>query len=1783
MKKTRLLALVICLAFALTMLPAVSFAEESAPGPDTETVVESYGTITATLRFDYPQRTDLVETKNINVSLLDENGTMIREAKINGNVSGDTVVTLKNTDGVLLTTEQEIGYMDVLFNNVPADGTYRLKYTGDGYKDYVSGDIVLGDYSKRAIVGTDGNTFSLGDVNGDELIDKTDIDAVSQALGSEAPEDIALYDLNGDGKIDIVDLMYVNHQADQELKDNEPMEIFDTNLIMTRVIKVEKIQAEMEKTLDVNGEVANLFAENNEETVSFISKAPDEPVAIPITFEEPVEMEQIEIVSPSATGAITAGIAKVECEDLETKETFTVEVPFDNEPLEEVLPLAADGDTGRSNIVINLGRRVAVKKVTINVEKVEGADGKASFAVVQEIKFLKDIVPENPTSQNMAVTGFTATPGNEEVSFTWDEYPNVTGYIIYYTNTNKPSDGERQMTFNTNHGTVTGLTNLDVYNFCITAISGEEGDGRWESIRSGTVTATPIPNAAPSDKTTMIVVKNAEEDNTVKSGELSVSWKKTDNTTFYRLYYKATGQLADAVYYKNEQALIDAGFTPYSQTADGTVTDIATLSVLLTGLENDKEYSIYIIVGNSIGMGPVSDPATGTPTERKIEFPELPTKDRLTNDHITGAWLVDSNYDPNETTDGKTFDPTVLYDNDPLTYWQSKQWWQHGGIAFEFDQQYEMNYLFAIPRLDGTYRNNHRLYKVWTYDDEAYSKITSYITQLKSGKALSEAQQKEMRELATTSTQGNVNVSDRINGYMVFPFDKTNVRFMVVDTEQEAYNVRTFSDFFFYEGNTLADDIAKLFKDDAFTELTDAAKSNKTETTGLITKYMAAAISADGYYVDKDSLIDELNLASNLLNGQPTGGLVKSDFRSRSASVDSGKFGQSASDLQPLGVACWSGPDAIRTDRGKLSDGALVVYAQLPEDADTHPVTIVGTQYYAEANAWQTAFPLSKGRNRVTFPNMGGNSTERGGSVYIRYDGAHPEQIKLHVRGKNATIIPMLELQDWNTMSVDERKAAISAYVTELKEYVATPPYINNSLGYRILNSTEISMPSVLLSMPASQVKAAIFPTGADDDEAADILYKNVEAWEEFMHVVNAIQGIDKTTFTGEDPNVMESRQNIRYMKMFGNAFMYAAGNHVGIGWGSVGGVVTGRPTSTLADTDESNGLFGWGIGHEVGHNMDKIGRAELTNNIYSIALQAYDGEKSTKLKTRLELSDKYAQVYDKVSARRPGTSNDVFVQLAMYWQLHLAYDTDNPLDFYHNFFTKWKNGDYKDRLVGAETVAYTPDERIALIASEVADRDLSDFFYSWGMRLSDDVVKAIEEKPAEPRSIQYLNDESYRLRLSKHEVTPGDTTATASLLADLPEDERKPAEPELAEGETAPEVPEYDIEKTVKITFNNPSGDVLGYEVVRNGQTIAFVTGANEYFDVIGSANNMAFEYQVRAYDTMGGKLDANLVKAGQVRVAYENVVDPELYDVTPENGTVTFTMKSKTAVSGIKVTPAPESGDFEVKITRKVEKVDEATGDGTGELMDFTRTAKKGTFSADSNLAAGDKGYYLTYFNKPGADANDTRIWTYDAETVVVTGIPESSTVELISYPGDRVDFYADATVGILSADYKYGEVYTEEEKAENPELEDEIIPAGSLVIIGTYRGDPVYNFVQIEGRFVTNDDTNTTTPYTVTERPVDGYGLLFAEVPTDGEASDISDGMFIFVPDVQKEAVLQDKAGNSDCAAASVLPAQMKAVFYRTDTPEDPTDKRMTSDTIWIDSPSYESMPTIELAHN
>ena len=123
--------------------------------------------------------------------------------------------------------------------------------------------------------------------------------------------------------------------------------------------------------------------------------------------------------------------------------------------------------------------------------------------------------------------------------------------------------------------------------------------------------------------------------------------------------------------------------------------------------------------------------------------------------------------------------------------------------------------------------------------------------------------------------------------------------------------------------------------------------------------------------------------------------------------------------------------------------------------------------------------------------------------------------------------------------------------------------------------------------------------------------------------------------------------------------------------------------------------------------------QARTAWNLYALMVQTYDGKQNT-LASRLEKSGKYPGIFTKTAQGLPGDSNDVFVQLGLYWQLHLAYDGgDKPMDFYNRFFKAWKAGTY----FGGET---NYQDRVARTASAVANRNLTEFFTRWGMTLSD-------------------------------------------------------------------------------------------------------------------------------------------------------------------------------------------------------------------------------------------------------------------------------------------------------------------------------------------------------------------------------------------------------------------------------------------------------------------------------
>ncbi len=1299
-------------------------------------------------------------------------------------------------------------------------------------------------------------------------------------------------------------------------------------------------------------------------------------------------------------------------------------------------------DPDSNVITISLGKRVPVKKITITVVKTD-----AGYAAVESIQFLQDIVPENPAAPNTKVTDVAAEAGSESVRLRWRNLPNVSGYKILYWPQGK-EDLTQELHVDVNSATVTGLENLKTYCFTVTAT-----DGSWEGKPSEPVTAIPQPAKVP-DRVDMVNVTSMD-------GALRVGWKAAKGATWHELFYREK----DA-----------AGWTQFGGRLEDT-------QATIEGLTNGVTYEIYAVGCNDIGRGPQSTIAEGIPKAVDYSRPAgIPAEGVLEYQDIESIRLADTgNY--SHTAHPSGFQPASMADGDFRTHWTSQAWGDgnHARSKQVICTLKEPQHLTAalwIPRMDGAYSANLKAYTVtiWREGDDLSGPGTRIVPN----------ENQEDGGLRTWETIPNNVVNDR---FAFLPFEPVeNVKQIAITIDQNGYTAVSLSELMFMTYSAernLPGDIAALFASDLHTAL-------KSGVTMAQIEALQARLDSDekNYYLYVDVLQDELKLARSLLNGQGATGVVVNGIQARNGSADS-RYGQGGSVLQPLGVAAGAGTE-------------LVIYAEgIPTDA---PVSLVATQFNAQVNSWQkTVGTLRNGRNILAIPQITSDSDKtKGGSLYLTYGGseANAQNIKLHVlRG---TAIPTLELSNWHSLNDAARREAIGRYVDDLAQYAADTKISSPASDWR--NVTEISTPSVLLSLPAAAVSAAL--GNGTREQKVETLCNDVLAWEDVMYICKTTQGISATY----ENNDMHTRQNIRCMTMFSGAFMYAAGSHIGIGYGSCGGMVVGKPVS-MTDPGNANSLFGWGIAHEIGHNMDKLGRAEITNNIYSLMVQTYDGQSNT-LTSRLEASSKYEDIFTKTAQGYPGAAGNVFVQLGMYWQLHLAYtDSTNSLDFYNKFFTAWKNKEFTSD-------ANTYDEKVALTAAGVTGKNLNEFFRRWGMQLSDSVKSKISSYADEPRAIWYLSDASRRAALN------GTTQASGTVTASV----------------------EKNGDKEVNLTFSfNGSGTIQGFEIIRNGTPIDFVIASNSgtYKDVIGSGNHRNYKYTVKAYDILGNEV--GMANAGTVRIAYDNVIDPSTYTTENVENGVKFTFSEKTPVSGIKIKAGGWAENAAISVS-----VDDTYVIGSDTSV---------------NQAVDDKDSYVRYLQMPGAASDDTRIWTYDAMTVTVTGagITDTSKVQLIGYTGDDIAFLETGAVGILREAY-------------------DTLSAGTLVIIGTYRGNPAFVVPTINGEFVTTsiDEDGNLVENTV-ERPVSGKTLVFATVPESGPVSDISDGIFLFVLDAQQESDLQGEGeADHNCEAAYLLPTRIQAVLSRTDTATG-GDSHTTAETEWIITPGGEDLPYIKLENN
>lgn len=1634
------------------------------------------------------------------------------------------------TSGTCEFTDLPKGEYELAIEDAGGSGyqTYRQQF--DVKNDRVSILLYNDDPTKYGYEGDKlPGVLRLGDVSGDGVLDEEDLDALLDCLengetGGDEP--YSGCDLNGDGQVDLVDLQYLG----MFYKDDR-----DTKAYVGRAAMIlpETVTASASNAVEVGeASIAEVFSGNGQglklETKTETGISRETPVVLEAELGQAVNAKAI-VIDPivGSENTITDGMITVSYQEeggQEKEASFLVAggqvIERQRAMMRSSLPSAiSDAKMGKT-IVIDLGKQVAIKRVKIEVTATMNSG--SGLVEISKVEFLNNMEDRIPEPQMDIPKELTAKAGSESFTLSWKKAVNVTGYQVEVTGPAKQGSAVTRRTVILD----TAQTELLVEQFPDSAklVNDEEYtvriqsvNGAWSSGYSDPITVTPEAVAVP----------DAPENVRVKEGyrSLGISWKDMKNTDSYSLFYR---EYEDT---EGEYTRID---------------NIELCNYTLEQLKDATKYEIYLTGHNKIGESRPSAHYVGTTTD--ID-PAVTPNYKLINVPVDGA--PTAHILKVENHGGTVDQEFAIVDNDYATAWVRTDW--DAGFIYPdknkspivtLDDRYTMDTVILVP--DPAQQYN-------------YSGAGLFYTP----KGEREQVQVEGAFRRKTSSNGKA--------YYEFqaaePFTTDNVQIRLTNSYGGASRI-SIAEMKFYYYDSIEHDIYDLYGDDMHVTL----KENVTQELidGLRDRLNQKDEVSGEFHPKKELLEQELATAEKLLSDAGLNDVLDVDTQVTKKADSHITFGGGLNTWQPLGVTAMAGDE-------------IVVYVGSPskKTGDATNLHLIATQYHGESNAWQRDLgTLVAGANQVTIPSITSLDVEQGGQLYIQYVGnASAEQYQVRVSGGNR--IPVLRLS--GVSDPEEIRALTEAYVRELEAVVPTLQGQHESLHPTaetwnsaskncILGATDIVTRFAMFSVSSQQILAGL--TGETVEEKASQLAASLQAADDMIRLFYQHKGLNDSEDTAKKDQYPVSRLNIRYMRMFAGAFMYAGGLHIGIEWGSIGGLAKAVPVTATEDGRWQDGrYFGWGIAHEIGHiiNEGVYAIAEITNNYFSVLAQAHDTNDSVRFH--------YEDVYDKVTSNVVGRATNVFTQLGLYWQLHLAYDRggynyktfDTYNEQFDNLFFARVDSYVRDNsrapqpggialsLKGADT-----DNKLMRLSCAAANKNILEFFERWGMTPDETTRAYAEQFTKETRAVWFVNDEAraYVMEHGENGSVAKDTEVTGSL--------------DYAEGSNQ-----------VTITLKNTAADaeaMLGYEIYRSEliknkverKSVGFVmvspgSETTAFIDTISTVNNRVFTYEAVGYDkylnatkatvlpsvkvSHGGVIDKSKWTVTTNMVSAEDVIDPETNPDYVEAKAIEKVLDgdASTTFCGLSANGAPA---IVIHLNREETITGLAytlTGDGNaiGQYTiqvsesgaeDSWITVKKGSFATSQGQLAG--GRQVVYFDQD----DDSWLYTYDASYVKIVATGQKgkelsiSELDLLGQTGDDIRFAEEDSIGVLLEDYHAGQ---------GEGGADVVIPKGSVVFTGTYKGNPAYNTVLLydeNGEIVGGRDQNGS---------IMAAQMIFAQVPEHGELGEVSEGTWIYY--IEPEYLTD--AG---------LPGRVRAELYRVDNAETNNGERLTSNTLFVDVP-------------
>ncbi|MDE6781902.1 MAG: M60 family metallopeptidase [Ruminococcus sp.] len=1781
-------------------------------------------------------------TATINTPYL-ENG----EYKVEISAPGFTTFsqTISDFDNMVCTVKVTLG-----FNNI---FTYVDTYKTDENGDIIIKEDGLPVIDKPQ--GDHPGVMLVGDVNGNGYVDDRDTELLLAAIDSSVRNngkinvelkegDFALNsDLNYDGKTNLADLTfftkgYINTRNWDEndlltkkrnteaslikeisdefktatLKSSQPLENTSTNGIT--LADLVKKSGEDDKNSEENATKLELGAyeivkdENGNEVIGEDGKpvtkeveiSEEHPVGVSIDLNN-APLKEMSFETNAARGSILVqlsdddepiefkfgdndndahAIGEEELKSAENGEGFPATDILEGIAAESEVKVKIDEN---GNISLDLGNQVAVKKITLKITKVKNTN-LAEIGTVEFLNGMEERIsePEVDFPTNVKVEqDCNVRDKDAKIVATWEKPINSGTQFEFEVSTSSATKADGSFA-----STISGVQNTIVEEPTFT-LQSEHGNFKlikinttyyvhvrciedgYKSKWSDFAKVTTVSNSKP-DKPDYV---NAKGD----FRSMKVTWgsDNTNSTTGYKLYYRNINNADGSV-----------NTEPYKEVNVGKTT-----SYTIYGLEDKQEYEVYVIGTNSKGDSPESVHAKGKTTSvDPVIFPKYNAincddKGVLGSAHILsvtreeGEIVGENEKDAATAASGKGTAWSVV-DNDQETYYTKKNSWGDKGLIFEFDKEYDIgSFALTVPvKADICY-----VYAaVWNEETEQWDQVvTKYFS--------------------------NAKKNDK-NGktYLLkeFPhFKGKKVKIWFDNWREAGNNEVTYSEIVFYQYESLMDDIMNLYADDLHTVL----KDNVTQATIEELRKKIVLPSNGEFHPNKERLERELNTAEKILNAEnitpPV--LVHNSITTYDPTGGKSRKYSGLNAWQPLGVNAGANTEVTIYVGGKNTGTNYT----MKTDESTE-LKLIATQYNSESNGVTLLTKdLKIGANTITIPSGSIANAEAGGALYVQHHGGDQSKVYYSVRVEGGTQVPILDL--YKITDREERLNKAADYIEALEAYVKNMEAEHNkvhkgskynderntSLDYDynkalcIAGATDILCDTMMYSLPAPQILAGL---GNGSFEArAEKLVQSMDSMEEMMKLFYQHKGMsaDATDVVDRIPN---QHLNIRYQRMFQGASMYAAVNHIGIQWGSASGMVS----STGVKSDQygryvSGSYFGWGIAHEIGHNLNDASYtvAEITNNYFSLLSQSQDKNEGSRLN--------YNNIYKKVTSNTRGQA-DQGTQLGMYWQLHLAYDKDfnyKTYDtneeilenlFYARMDTYSRNPAKAPQPYGtALTLSGGTDQQLMRLACAAAEKDVLEFFERWGKTPDKTTLTYASQFPKETRAIMYANEDSRVYAMEGESWLVNDDGTPTAVINDV--------KVNVGTGAKANKV-----NISIDVSDEMYADDILGYEIVRctisggdvKETPIAFTKTPN-YTDTVTSFNNRTVSYKVTVIDHYLNR--SAVFSTDMVKIEHDGSLEKSNWTITADNNKLSNTRFDSDIIThdatdnellpceATVIDPVMNAFDNDlttfyeatvnespsiyinfnepqvvcgIKITTPEEYKADAIQDCWVYIKDETG---KWVLALPNNK--------ITKLNKDGiiyfSNSDQKYISTFETSEIRVQILNKKgkkvyiSEIDVLGVTGDNVDFRRDGekgatAFGILSEDYKYGT------------KENDFIPKDSVVFIGSYKGNPAYNAVILfdeNGNIVGGNGVND-----------DGKAqqIILADVPDGSLITNVSNGTFVYWI-------------NPDDIDNMLWPEQVRVELYRVNNAQTNEGQRIVSDSLFETVPAKDEMPSITIGGN